>query len=57
MIKDKTTFLDLSSKNQEDIKLYLEAILAAKYKLAKNGFKLSVKKTKQNQNKKNAFHG
>jgi hypothetical protein len=54
-MKDNTTLLDLSSKNQEDIKMYLEAILAAKYKLAKNGLKLSVKKTTSKQQKKNAF--
>jgi len=53
MINDKTLRLDLSSKNQEEIKVYLEAILAVKYKFSKTGMKLTVKKTGKKPNQKN----
>jgi len=53
MINDKTLRLDLSSKNQEEIKVYLEAILAVKYKFSKTGMKLTVKKTGKKANQKN----
>ena len=49
MIKDNK--LDLSSKNRDEIKKYLEAILASRFHLRKKGMRISLRSsshTKQN---------